>query len=90
MQHPSTKSFSGTVAHLVLLTEMRDYSPGICAGGRNRIVIGDKPGSLSPKARDRIGTRVRQLTSEGVSDPLPPSLARLMEELEQQDGEALD
>lgn len=38
---------------------------------------------------DRIGTRVRQLTSEGVSDPLPPSLSRLMEELEQQDGVAL-
>ena len=46
-------------------------------------MIGNKPGSLTPKAMDRIGTRIGQLTAEVVSDPLPPSLAGLMEELEQ-------
>ena len=46
-------------------------------------MVGDKPGSLSPKAVDRIGMQLRKLYAEGVDDPLPRSLSRLVEKLEQ-------
>ena len=45
--------------------------------------MGDRPGSLSPKAVDRIGMQLRKLYADGVDDPLPKSLSLLIEELEQ-------
>jgi hypothetical protein len=46
-------------------------------------VVGDRPGSLGPKAVDRIGMQLRKLYADGLDDPLPRSLSRLIEELEQ-------
>ena len=45
-------------------------------------MVGDRPESLTPKAVDRIGVQLRKLYAEGVDDPLPKSLCRLLEELE--------
>jgi hypothetical protein len=42
----------------------------------------DRPESLNPKAVERIGRRLRQLYADGVDDPFPKSLCRLIEELE--------
>ena len=45
--------------------------------------MGDRPGSLSVKAVDRIGVQLRKLYADGLDDPLPQSLSRLVEELEE-------
>jgi hypothetical protein len=46
-------------------------------------VVGDRPGSLGPKAVDRIGMQLRKLYADELDDPLPKSLSRLVEKLEQ-------